>query len=197
MDSYLAFDFETTGFDPCTDRVIQVGLCLVVVGQVTRQDGWLVNQDVRVPSEAGRVHGITTEDIRARGIPAQESLTKLLDAMRQAPACIGHNIHRFDIPFMLAECRRLGSVAPDTRDFVDTAALFKGWKLGMRQNHGESTSAYADRVLSIPVRGLKYSLPVCVRELGIKAQVSRLHDASGDAFLTHLIFQALQSVAQV
>ncbi len=87
--------------------------------------------------------------------------------------------------------------APDARDFVDTAALFKGWKLGMRQSQRENAGAYAERVLSIPVRGLKYSIPACVRELAINVDSLNRHDAANDAYLTHLIFQALQSVAQV
>lgn len=190
--SYLVFDFETSGLEPHGDRIIQVGLCTVSNDQVRDRKGWLVHQEVRIDPEATRVHGITVEDIRARGIPPQESLATLIEAMQSAPVCMGHNIHRFDVKFMRAEGRRLGVRPPDTRNFIDTAAFFKGWKLGISKDPGESHQDYANRVLSIRVAGLKYSVEACVRALGIEADMTALHGASQDAYVTHLIFQALQ-----
>lgn len=190
--SYLVFDFETTGLEPNRDRIIQVGLCAVSDGAVGDRQSWLVHQDVPIDPEATKVHGITAENLRAGGIPPQESLTRLFEAMRSAPVCAGHNIHRFDVKFMQAEARRLGIPPPDARDFIDTAALFKGWKLGMPQGPRESHQDYAHRVLSIRAPGLKYAVAACMRALGIKAETAGLHDAGQDAYLTHLIFQALQ-----
>ena len=190
--SYLVFDFETTGLYPDTDRIIQVGLCVVSNGAVVDRFNWLVNQNVEVPREATRIHGISTEDIRTRGIAPHDSVVRILEAMKRAPTCIGHNIHRFDVPFLLAESRRLGVEAPDCGHFIDTAAIFKGRKLGMSENPAESPKAYADRVLSVRAPGLKYSIPTCLAELGIEAGTARLHDASHDAYVTHLIFQSLR-----
>lgn len=192
IPSYLVFDFETSGLEHGSDRIIQVGLCQVSDGEVGDPQSWLVRQDVRIHPEATKVHGITAEDLRARGIPPEESLTRLFEAMRGAPACTGHNIHRFDVKFMRAEARRLGMAPPDARDFIDTAALFKGWKLGMPKAPRESHQDYADRVLSIRTAGLKYAVEACVRELGIKTDTTGLHDAGHDAYLTHLIFRALR-----
>jgi DNA polymerase-3 subunit epsilon len=84
--SYLVFDFETSGLDPDRDRIIQVGLCTVSGGEVQDRQSWLVHQNVRIDPEATRVHGITAEHLRAHGIPPQESLTRLLKAMRSVPA---------------------------------------------------------------------------------------------------------------
>ncbi len=114
--------------------------------------------------------------------------------MRAAPICMGHNIHQFDIPFMVAESRRLRIEPPECSEFIDTAALFKGWKLGLARAPDEAFKDYADSVLSRRVAGLKYSIPTCLKELLIKTGTGQLHDASQDAYLTHLIFQALQRV---
>ncbi len=191
--SYLVFDFETSGLEPHSDRIIQVGLCVVSDGEVSDPKGWLVRQEVRIDPRAEEVHGITVADIRARGIPPRESLSRLFEAMRSAPICMGHNIHRFDIKFMQAESRRLGLQPPLARDFIDTAALFKGWKLGMPKEPHESHQDYAHRVLSIRSAGLKYSVEACMRALGVRADTAGLHSAGHDAYLTHLIFQALQA----
>ena len=194
---YLVFDFETTGLDPARDRIIQVGLCEVSAGQVIQRSSWLVNQPVEVPPEAARIHGISTSDIRARGIPPRDSVQRVLAAMRQAPACIGHNIHRFDVPFLLAESRRHGFAAPDYQHYIDTAAIYKGRKLGLAPRPAESPRAYADRVFSIRAYGLRYAIPTCLAELGIDPGPARLHDASQDAYVTHLIFQALQATRPI
>jgi len=193
VQSYLVFDFETTGLNPDADRIIQVGLCVVTEGTAVDRFDWLVNQDVEVPQEATRIHGISTDDIRFRGIAPRDSAVRILDAMKRAPTCIGHNIHRFDVRFLLAESRRLGIQAPDCEHFIDTAAIFKGRKLGMSRNPTESPKAYADRVFSVRAPGLKYSVPTCLAELGIGSGTAQLHNASHDAYLTHLIFEALRS----
>lgn len=192
--SYLVFDFETTGLSPEADRIIQVGLCEVANGRVSRRAGWLVNQKIQIPADATSIHGITTADIRARGVPTEKSLRVLLQTMRKAPTCVGHNVHRFDIPFLIAECDRLGMAPPACEDFIDTAALFKGWKLGKLKEPGESHREYANRVLSIRVAGLRYSIKTCVGELGIELDASTLHDASRDAYATHLILETLERV---
>jgi DNA polymerase III epsilon subunit-like protein len=191
--SYVVFDFETTGLDVIKDRIIQVGLCAVSDGQVAERRDWLVCQDVPINPEATKVHGITFEDVRARGISPQESLARLFEAMRNAPACVGHNIHRFDIRFMGAESRRLGVTPPDPRNFIDTAALFKGWKLGLRKRPQESHQDYANRVFSIHAAGLRYSVEACMQALDIRADLASRHSAGHDAYLTHLILQVLQA----
>lgn len=192
LRSYLVFDFETTGLDPETDRIIQVGLCSVSDGAVVDRSSWLVKQNVEVPQEATRIHGISTDEIKANGIPPHDSIRRVLAAMGRAPTCIGHNIHRFDVPFLLAESHRLGASVPDCEHFIDTAAIFKGRKLAMPQKPTESPRAYADRVFSVRAPGLRYSIPTCLAELDIDAGTARLHDASHDAYVTHLIFQNLR-----
>lgn len=191
IDSYTVFDFETTGLDPHSDRIIQVGLCEVRGGQVTRQADWLVNQNVTIPSGASRIHGITTDVMRRDGVAPERSLRVLLDALAQAPAGMGHNIHRFDVLFLEQECRRLGMPMPRVDDYVDTAALFKGHRMGDRRSPRETHREYADRVLSIPVRGLKYSVSACMEHLRISRGSAQLHSAGGDTYCTHLIYQSL------
>ncbi len=192
LTSYLAFDFETSGLGSQKARIIQVGLCTVVDDKVVATDGWLVNQGVEIDPEALVRHHITKEDTLARGISPGDSLRRLLAAMEQTPVCIGHNIHQFDVPFLRAECARLKAEMPACENWLDTAALYKGWKLGWTKRDAESHRAYATRVLETRAPGLKFAIPACLDALGLKLDKSRLHDASTDAYATHLIFQALR-----
>ncbi len=190
--SYLVFDFETTGLEPDQDRIIQVGLCEVVDGSVARRASWLVNQEVDVPPDATRIHGITTQALRKDGVPPDKSLSVLLKTLTTAPACVGHNIHRFDVQFLRSECHRLEMPLPNSEEYVDTAALFKGWRMGMPKSPHETHERYADRVLSQRVYGLKYSVAACMQHLQINNEGLGLHDAGADTFCTHLIFEALK-----
>lgn len=194
IDTYLVFDFETTGLDPANDRIIQVGLCEVAGGKAVSQRSWLVRQEVPIHPEAQARHGITAQQLREHGIAPAESLAQLVKALRAAPALVGHNVHRFDIPFFLAECRRFKVTPPDCAGIIDTAALFKGRKLRLSRDPSETHRAYANRVLSVRVRGLSYSVEHCIADLRIQTKDLALHDASNDAYVTHLIFQALQQL---
>ncbi len=191
MGDYTVFDFETSGLDVNADRIIQVGICEICDKTVTCQDGWLVRQEVRIHPKAEAVHGISNRDIDDNGIDPKESLARLFELLKQTPMSVGHNIHRFDVPFMLAEAQRLGIAAPDVDDFIDTAALYKGWKMGLYRSARESHRDYALRVLSMRVYGLRYAIPVCLDELNINESSDEAHDASIDAYLTHLIFEKL------
>ena len=152
-----------------------------------------MRQDVPIHPEAQRKHGITVETLRKDGTTPEASLTRLLAAMREAPACMGHNIHLFDLRFLRAECRRIGVREPDSSAFIDTAALFKGRRSGAPyDDRHESMRDYATRVLSTRVKGLKYSVKACLDALAIEADKSGMHDASEDAYLTHLIFEELR-----
>ena len=62
----------------------------------------------------------------------------------------------------------------------------------MPKDPGETFRHYADRILSVRAPGLKFSVPTCVDELGIETSTAKLHDASQDAYVTHLIFLALE-----
>ena len=73
LDSYLVFDFETTGLKSSRDRIIQVGLCRVVNDGMVAQESWLVRQAAPIDPEAHRKHGITLEDLETHGISPQES----------------------------------------------------------------------------------------------------------------------------
>lgn len=188
--SYLVFDFETTGLDPEHDRIIQVGTCKVMNGAIVECDRWLVDQGVPVPPEATRIHGITRA-MTQRGMKPFDSCQRLLDKMAESSICAGHNIHGFDVRFLVAECERHCLPMPDAEHFIDTAAYFKGAQLGLFRSAEETDREYAWRVLSVPAAGVRYNLRHCLHELGIEMDSSQLHDASVDCIATHHVLQAM------
>src|SRR3954464_107202 len=52
-------DFETTGFDPELDRVVEIGVVCFHHGEVSNRVNWLVQPGMPIPEGAISVHGIT------------------------------------------------------------------------------------------------------------------------------------------
>lgn len=189
---YTVFDFETTGLDPQECRVIQVGVCVVADGRCVKRREWLVNPGCEVPAEVAAIHGITTEAIRAAGKTPAESMNRLEKYLSASPYVLGHNCHRFDVFFLNAERLRLGRKLLDCEGYIDTAALYKGHRLGMARQKGETFGAYARRVLGVKAYGLKYKLELLAEKYSLDVGDGQAHSGGQDAFVTHLLFEALK-----
>lgn len=109
----LCFDFETTGINPSTDRIWQVGLVKIYPDGTEKEWESLVNPGVPIPLE---VMEATRNDIRPNGV-TNEELVNAPMFKELAPMLIkgfsecdlaGYNIRSFDIPLFEAECKRAG-----------------------------------------------------------------------------------------
>ena len=106
-----AFDLETTGVDPETDRIVTAAVSLVGGGEPTQAWDWLVDPGVEIPAGATAVHGITTEQARADAVAAAEAVEEitalLADQIRRGIPVIAFNA-RFDLTVLDREARRHG-----------------------------------------------------------------------------------------
>lgn len=113
MGRLAAFDIETTGTDPQSDRIVTAAVSLAGGGLPTESRAWLVDPGVEIPAGATEVHGITTEQARAEGRPAPEAveeITALLAAqLLEGVPVIAYNA-RFDLTCLDREARRHGIV---------------------------------------------------------------------------------------
>ena len=98
---FVVIDFETTGRDSKTDRVIEIGLVTFEKGKVGSRQSLLVNPGIPVPEESRAVHGISDEELEgapdfATVMPrVLESLQgKLPVAIRCHPKFPGQGIDR-------------------------------------------------------------------------------------------------------
>lgn len=106
-----AFDVETTGIDPESDRIVTAAISVVGDGRPAESHAWLVDPGVEIPAGATAVHGITTEQARADGrSPAEavEEMTAVLaEQMLAGVPVIAFNA-RFDLTSLDREARRHG-----------------------------------------------------------------------------------------
>jgi DNA polymerase-3 subunit epsilon len=106
-----AFDVETTGVHPASDRIVTAAISLVGGGAETASRDWLVDPAVDIPAGATAVHGITTEVARRDGRPPAEAVEEisalLAEQILAGVPVIAFNA-RFDLTVLDREARRHG-----------------------------------------------------------------------------------------
>lgn len=118
-DEYVAFDLETTGLSPQTDRIIEIGAVYVDHGQVIGRFRHLINPGVSIPAGATAVNNIT--DAMVRGCPTFDRvLPEFIDFVGDAKILAAHNAE-FDANFLMAAALECGITLDVT--FFDTLAL--------------------------------------------------------------------------
>jgi DNA polymerase-3 subunit epsilon len=116
-------DLETTGTDPQSDRIVEIGILKV------RPDGrrsrriLRLNPGVPIPPSATEVHGITDEDV-ADGPRFADVAADLLAFLEGCDLC-GFNLKRFDLRMLHAEFIRVGKpLSLQGRAVVDALEIF-------------------------------------------------------------------------
>jgi len=106
LDAPVAFvDVETTGGDPRTSRVIEIGVVLASAGELEEEWTSLVNPGTPIPLAIQHFTGITEELVR--GAPGFEELAEQLAQRLAGRLFVAHNA-RFDYGFLRHEFRRAG-----------------------------------------------------------------------------------------
>jgi DNA polymerase III epsilon subunit-like protein len=188
MTDYIVFDFETTGFSPVDDTVLQLSALKVKGGEKETFNAF-VKYDGEIAEGAQAVHGITTEMLMAEGIDGSEAWGSFLEFLGDELPLVGHNIVNFDVKFMEENCRRLEMKAPERSRYVDTAMLYKAKKMGERHDaERESHWQFCERIGRARIYGLKFNLALCCDENGIDRTPFTAHRADGDVEMTNLIY---------
>ncbi|MCP2257567.1 DNA polymerase-3 subunit epsilon [Streptoalloteichus tenebrarius] len=105
----MAFDVESTGLDPATDRVVTATVVTITPGQPPQVRTWLADPGVEIPAEASAIHGISTEHARQHGRDAATVVAEIADALTEVwsprvPLCVFNA--RFDLSLLTAELWR-------------------------------------------------------------------------------------------
>jgi len=164
---FAVVDVETTGFDPDVERIVEVGV--VVLDPVGHEVGsfcTLVDPG-RDPGPT-HIHGITRSMVA--GAPTFAGIRPYLAHLLSGRVVVGHNVDRFDLAFLRAECRRSGGegLVPGTVPTVDT--------LKVAQHH-------------LGLRG-RATLVDCCTHFGLSWEDH--HSALGDARVTAALFTAMR-----
>lgn len=166
---YTAIDLETTGLDPANEKIIELGAVRVRSGKPVSTYSQLVNPSMPVPPQVRRLTGITDSDLADKPT-IDKVLPDFLDFIG-LDALVGHNIQRFDVPFLLRAAIGTDRHLPLSA-IVDTLPL--------------SQQLLPD----LP----DHKLVTLVRQAGIGE--SEAHRACDDARQTAQVYEALKAYAK-
>ncbi len=116
------FDTETTGIDPLTEQIVQVGAVLWDTEAKTKKakvklDMLIFGEHIGpLSAEVTQIHGITDADLHAYGYSFQDVMAMLHESILDpADAILAHNGNLFDRVLYEHNCKRLG-VNPEALD---------------------------------------------------------------------------------
>lgn len=120
---FVSFDVETTGFDPASERILELGAVKFRDGKVIEQKSWLINPEMRIHFAARRVHGISSRTLKDKEVFATV-YPEIVEFFGDA-VLLAHNAS-FDVNFMSEEIKRNKLAAP-ANITIDTLSLFRKW----------------------------------------------------------------------
>ncbi|MFD2907814.1 PolC-type DNA polymerase III [Flavobacterium ardleyense] len=169
---YVVFDCETTGLDYKSDRILSIGGVAIQHNEIIVNDYLEVflQQDV-FKAETVPIHGILREGKEEKIVEA-EAVIRFLDFVKHA-TIVGHHVD-FDIE-MINQC---------------LARL----DLGKLKNQSMDTDIMYQKLKYLP-----YEQHISLDELCTiyKVKKSDRHTASGDAFITALLFLKLKRKLEI
>lgn len=146
----VILDTETTGFyHDRGDEIIELAAERVEHDDVVDRFHAIIQASLPIPPEATAVHGMDDDYVATHGKNPEE-VYPAFAAFAGDAVLVGHNIRRFDFPFLLAQYARLG-LPPLTNDLFDTLELSRALlqlpnhKLGTIASHFAIPTAGAHR----------------------------------------------------
>lgn len=120
-DEYIIFDLETTGLDPHSEKITEIGACRVRGGKVVDKFQTFVNPGRHIPENITELTGITDDMVKDAPV-IDEAIKSFIEFTGNYPTLVAHNA-RFDCSFIDAAINSLG-IKFDYRS-IDTVALCK------------------------------------------------------------------------
>lgn len=105
---FAVVDLETTGFSPHQERIVEVAV-VVLDPDGAELGAFCTLVDPERDPGPTHIHGITPAMVT--GAPTFAQVHPYVATLLSGRVVVGHNVERFDLEFLLAECRRLGEDA--------------------------------------------------------------------------------------
>ncbi|PFV68427.1 DNA polymerase III subunit epsilon [Bacillus sp. AFS059628] len=118
---YVVIDFETTGFNPYNDKIIQVAAVKYRNHELVDQFVSYVNPERSIPDRITSLTGIT--NYRVSDAPTIEEVLPLFLAFLHTNVIVAHNVS-FDMRFLKSNVNMLGLPEPQNK-VIDTVFLAK------------------------------------------------------------------------
>jgi DNA polymerase-3 subunit epsilon len=104
-------DFETTGIEITTARIVQIACVKINTDGTTEEKDILINPQIPIPKESTDVHGITDEMVK--DAPTFKQMSKSFYKFLSGSDIGGYNSDEYDIPLLVEEFARVGILYPN------------------------------------------------------------------------------------
>ncbi|WP_058486661.1 3'-5' exonuclease [Defluviitalea phaphyphila] len=105
IKNLVVFDLETTGCNPVSDHIIEIGAIKIKDGKISSKYHQMVNPNVPIPNFITEITGITNDMVQE--YPSIEKVLPEFLSFCDTDYILGHNIS-FDYRFIKAKCVKLG-----------------------------------------------------------------------------------------
>ena len=205
---YAVIDLEMAGANYRTGSIIEMAVGVLLPGRDLAMDRVLVKINQPLPKRIVGLTGITDRELAMQGIPIDDALAWFANSTADLPL-VGHSVFQSDRLFLLEAARRHYQTVEaglypqlcisEEQDlpahrFIDTAGLYKGYKLGEYKRTEESHEQYVQRMLNLPAKGLRISMSAACEDLGVATPRIRAHRALGDVVQNQKLFEKLLEV---
>ena len=138
VDDYVVFDLETTGFDPKTARIIEIGALKYKNNELVEELSILVNPECEIPDVITMITGIDDELVK-NAITIEEALPQFIQFIEDLPL-VAHNSN-FDLSFIEENINRL-ELPMITNKNIDTVYLARKYIKGVFNHKLETLKNY-------------------------------------------------------
>lgn len=128
--NYVVLDFETTGFNPHSDKIIEIGAVKVIDGKPCDKISTLIDPEINIPYYIVDKIGIDNNMTYNKPV-IEEFLPVLVDFIDTLPV-VAHNA-RFDMSFLLANCQRMN--IEFNNPCIDTLRLSKKYNTECKKHN--------------------------------------------------------------
>ena len=130
VDDYVVFDLETTGLDPKSAKIIEIGALKYRDNELLEEFNVLINPEVLIPDVITAITGIDDELVK-NAILIDEALPKFIEFIEDLPL-VAHNA-KFDLSFIEENILAL-NLPMITNTNIDTVYLSRKYIKNIR-NH--------------------------------------------------------------
>lgn len=165
--NYVVFDLETTGINPVSDEIIEIAAVKVRDGSIVGNFSSLVNPGIPIPAGATAVNGITNQMV-ADAPKLNIVLKQFLDFIG-GDILVGHNIHTFDLKFILKSADTLFGIGIHN-DYVDTLFMARACLPMLKHHRLSDVSNY----FQISTEGAHRALCDCIMNQGCYERLGKM-----------------------